>query len=132
MNKFILGSALVIASFSAFAEDAKVIGVEPRFVSVSVQQCENVTVRNDNNGTLGSVVGGVAGGLLGSTIGGGSGQVASAAVGAIAGTMIGNSIATNQPQYRVEQRCYNVPQSVRKGDFVTFSYRGRTFTQVIE
>ena len=81
---------------------------------------------------MGSVVGGVAGGLLGSTIGGGSGQVASAAVGAIAGTMIGNSIATNQPQYRVEQMCYNVPQTVRKGDFVTFSYKGRTFTQVIE
>lgn len=130
VNKLILASMLAVSG-SAVADEIKVVNVEPRYVTVSVQQCETVNVRS-NNGTMGSIIGGVAGGLLGSTVGGGSGQIASTAVGAITGTMIGNSIGSNQQQYQTQQSCYNVPQSVRRGDFVTFTYRGRTFTQVIE
>jgi uncharacterized protein YcfJ len=130
VNKILVAS-MAFVSTSAFAEDAKVINVEPRYVTVQIQQCENVNVRNDN-GTMGSIIGGVAGGLLGSTVGGGSGQIASSVVGAVAGTMVGNSIGSNQQQYRTMQNCYSIPQTVRKGDFVTFSYRGRTFTQIVE
>ncbi|MEP6789915.1 MAG: glycine zipper 2TM domain-containing protein [Ramlibacter sp.] len=48
-----------------------------------------------NNGTAGTLIGGVVGGLLGNTIGGGSGRAAATVLGAVGGAVVGNHIARN-------------------------------------
>lgn len=98
---------------------------------------------NNNQGTVGAVVGGVAGALLGSQVGGGSGRTAATVLGGVAGAVAGSQIARNQqgvttaPGYRITMqtdqgvvRTYEVPATgdLRVGDRVRIDngviYRG--------
>lgn len=54
---------------------------------------------NTHNGTLGTLIGGVAGGILGHQVGGGSGKTVATIGGAIVGTMVGHNLS-NQRAYR--------------------------------
>lgn len=114
-------------------EVAQVVSIQPRMITITQQQCRQVTVQAQNTGsTAGMVVGGVAGALLGSQIGGGSGRTAATAAGAIGGAMVGNHLGGQQGGAQQQTVCENVPVTVQQGEIITFSFRGRTFTQAFE
>lgn len=122
--------ALMFVSTAAMAnDDVRIISSQPRYVTTYQQQCEQVQVYRDNSG-LGTVIGGVAGGLLGSTIGSGSGNTAATIAGAVIGGTVGNNYGSEQGRVETRQACRSVPVTVQQGEIVTFSYRGRTFTQI--
>ena len=122
---------LMFVSTAAVAEEAYVVASQPRYVTTYQQQCEQVQVYRDNSG-VGSVIGGVAGGLLGNTIGRGSGNTAATIAGAVIGGTVGNSLGSEQGRVENRQVCHSVPVTVQQGEIVTFSYRGRTFTQIFQ
>lgn len=125
---------LTVPTLHAQAQEvAQVVSVQPRMVTVQQQQCRQVMVQGQNTGsTAGMVVGGVAGALLGSQIGGGSGRTAATAAGAIGGAMVGNHLGGQQGAPQQQTVCENVPVTVQQGEIITFSFRGRTFTQAFE
>lgn len=110
------------------SDDVYVVNKQPRYITTYQQQCEQVQVYRDN-GTMGTVIGGVAGGLLGNTVGGGTGNTLATIAGAVVGGAVGNSIGTDQGRTENRQVCRSVPVTQQQGEIVTFSYRGRTFTQ---
>lgn len=120
---------LMFLSSGSFAYDdfARVIHVQPRYQTVYQQQCYQERVES-NNSTLGTVIGGVAGGILGNQVGGGSGRDAATVIGAIVGAGVGNRIGEDQRRQEWVQKCSNVPVTVKRGETVTFSYRGKQFT----
>lgn len=121
--------ALLFVSTAAVAgDDVYVVSAQPRYVTTYQQQCEQVQVYRDNSG-IGTVLGGVAGGLLGSTIGKGSGNTAATIAGAVGGGVLGNNYGSEQGRIENRQVCRSVPVTQQQGEIVTFSYRGRTFTQ---
>lgn len=106
-----------------------VVNVTPRFVTIQQQQCytQDVTV---GGGQGNSGIGAVAGGLLGSTLGSNrNDQLAGTVIGAIVGGMVGNEYGRSPSHIEQRQVCRMVPQQVQQGETVTFSYRGRIFTQ---
>ncbi len=62
---------------------------------------------DDDDETLGAIIGGAAGGIIGHQIGGGSGKTAATVGGAIIGTLIGKSLAQREPRagYKIIKRC---------------------------
>ena len=65
-----------------------------RVTNVEVLQ----TTANNNRGTAGTVIGGVAGAVLGNQIGSGGGRAAATVLGALGGAVVGNRVAQgNQP-----------------------------------
>ena len=107
----------------------QVVNVTPRFVTVQQQQCytQDVSV---GGGQGNSGIGAVAGGLLGSTLGSNrNDQLAGTVIGAIVGGMVGNEYGRSPSHIEQRQVCRMVPQQVQQGETVTFSYRGRIFTQ---
>lgn len=65
-----------------------------RVTNVEVLQ----TAANNNRGTAGTVIGGVAGAVLGNQIGSGGGRAAATVLGALGGAVVGNRVAQgNQP-----------------------------------
>ena len=128
MKKSLILNTLLLCSSSVLAYDiARVIHVQPRYQTVYQQQCYQERVESDNS-TLGTVIGGVAGGILGNQVGGGSGRDAATVIGAIVGAGVGNRIGEDQRRQEWVQKCSNVPVTVKRGETVTFSYRGRQFT----
>jgi uncharacterized protein YcfJ len=127
MKKFMLLGAALFAS-TAMAQDnvARVVNVQPRFVTVYQQECNTELVRSDNSG-VGTVIGGVAGGIIGNQVGGGSGKDVATVLGAIVGAKTGERIGRDQVEYRERQFCYQVPQQRQVGEIVTFEYQGRRF-----
>ena len=117
-------------SHGSHGNDAvQVVQVTPRFVTVQQQQCytQDVTV---GGGQGNSGIGAVAGGLLGSTLGSNrNDQLAGTVIGAIVGGMVGNEYGRSPSHIEQRQVCRMVPQQVQQGETVTFSYRGRIFTQ---
>ena len=107
----------------------QVVNVTPRFVTIQQQQCytQDVTV---GGGQGNSGIGAVAGGLLGSTLGSNrNDQLAGTVIGAIVGGMVGNEYGRSPSHIEQRQVCRMVPQQIQQGETVTFSYRGRIFTQ---
>jgi len=129
MKKIVILLSLV--STSAFAQEVHVISVQPKFVTIYQQQCQQVQVQSDNSG-VGTVIGGIAGGIIGNQVGKGSGRDAATVAGAIVGGMVGNRIGSDQTENQVRQQCTSVPVQVQRGEIVTFSYKGRVFTQSID
>ena len=115
----------------ASAQDVQVLSIQPRFVSVVQRQCRIEQVRVDNSAP-GTVIGGIAGGVIGNQVGKGSGRDAATAVGVITGAMVGNRIGQDQATYENREICENVQVSRQQGEVVTFSYRGRVFTQAFD
>lgn len=65
-----------------------------RISSIEVIQTANNTAPG-NNGTAGTVIGGLVGGVLGNQIGHGGGRAAATVLGAVGGAVVGNRIARN-------------------------------------
>ena len=130
--KKILALFVFAISVSAYAQDmATVVNVQPRYITIQQQQCQQVPVREDNSGT-GSVIGAVAGGIIGNQVGKGTGRDVATVGGAIIGGMVGNRIGTDQASTSVRTQCTYVPMQVQQGSVVTFNYRGHIFTQTFD
>ena len=117
-----------MASTSVFAQDvAEVISVTPRYVNRRVEICTTYQVVKESPNV--NILGAIAGGLLGNQVGGGNGQTAAAALGAV----IGSQVGTNKGSRIVEEvRCEPQIENIQQGEMVTFRYKGRIFTQLID
>lgn len=133
MKKFILAMGLVGFGITAVAspDAATVISVQPQWITVQQQQCQQVQVREDNSG-IGTVIGAVAGGIIGNQIGGGSGKTAATIAGTVVGGAVGNRIGSDQSNVVTKQVCNIVPVQVQQGRIVTFNYQGHVFTQTFD
>ena len=130
MRKVILSVALSLTSI-AYAQDvATVISVQPRYVTVQQRQCQVQDVVRQNDGSGGTMVGGLAGAAIGSTIGHNHrDSLAGGVVGALIGGAIGNEVAKGPATVEQRQVCSYVPVTMQQGRIVTFNYQGITFTQ---
>jgi len=134
--KTILTFILSLAIFSAAAQQnidvVTVISHQPRYVTVQQQQCGIQEVVRDNSRADGTV-GALAGAAIGSTIGGNNrDRLAAGVVGALVGGAIGSNVGSESARVEQRQVCRYVPVTVQQGEIVTFSYQGRTFSQVIQ
>lgn len=127
--KAILLFALLIPSV-ALAQ-IELISVTPRYVTVTHKECETKEVYVENS-LGGSIVGGVIGAAIGNEIGGGSGKKIATVVGAITGANVGRTRAENNGRIESRQICRNVQRQVQRGEYLTFRYNGKTFTQLVE
>jgi uncharacterized membrane protein YeaQ/YmgE (transglycosylase-associated protein family) len=79
---------------------------------------------------IAGTIGAVAGGLLGSTLGSNrNDQLAGTVIGALVGGAIGNEVGREPTRIEQRQVCRYIPVQIQQGEIVTFSYRGRVFTQ---
>ncbi|MCS0658243.1 glycine zipper 2TM domain-containing protein [Massilia terrae] len=137
-------AALPLAQAADFDDFGRVVRVQPRVEQVRVprQECRTQYVQTpvqQQRGSGGTVIGGIAGALLGSQVGGGNGKVAAAAAGAIAGAMVGDHVENDgRPvdggvQEQAVRQCRNVDeiQTRNAGYDVTYEYRGHTYTQTM-
>lgn len=131
MIKFILISLMAIVPGLVQAQEVRIVGIQPKYVTVQHQECHQVQVQTNNSG-IGTVIGGVAGGIIGNQVGKGSGNTAATVAGAVVGGMVGNRIGSDQGNTETRQDCRMIPVTVQKGEIVTFEYRGRRFTQIFE
>lgn len=128
MNKVLVG--LLMTSGIAAAQEVYVVSSQPRFVTVQQPQCQTQEFIRDSRSGSSTAIGAVAGGLLGSTLGGNhNDHLAGAVVGALVGGAVGNEVGREPARIEQRQVCQYVPVSVQQGEIVTFSYRGRIFTQ---
>ncbi len=113
----------------ATAQDVYVVNVQPRLVTVQQQQCNMQEFHREGSSGSGTV-GAVAGGLLGSTLGSNrNDQLAGTVIGALIGGAIGNEVGREPTRIEQRQVCRYIPVQIQQGETVTFSYRGRVFTQ---
>jgi len=111
------------------AQDVYVVNVQPKFITVQQQQCHVQEFHRDSSSGSGTI-GAVAGGLLGSTLGSNrNDQLAGTVIGALIGGAIGNEVGREPTRIEHRQVCRYIPVQVQQGEIVTFSYRGRVFTQ---
>lgn len=125
------------ANAAEIDEYARVIDVRERTDQVNRprQECiqEPASTGADDRGYTGAIVGGIAGGLLGSQVGKGNGKVAAAGAGAVAGALVGDRIQNNGSGAPATTRCQttNEIQTKVSGYYVTYEFRGQTFTDVV-
>jgi uncharacterized protein YcfJ len=137
-------AALPLAQAADFDDFGRVVRVQPRTEQVRVprQECRTQYVQvqaEQQRGSGGTVLGGIAGALLGSQVGGGNGKVAAAAAGAIAGAMVGDHVENDgreqSPgvQEQAVRQCRNVEaiETRNAGYEVTYEYRGHQYTEVM-
>jgi uncharacterized protein YcfJ len=131
--KKILTAILFVPTMAMAQQYAEVVRVEPRLVTTHEQQCQQIAVQRPatQGNAAGGVLGALAGAAIGNQIGGGSGKDIATAAGAV----IGYHAGRGEPQpagvdYRTV--CELRPVTQRRGETVTFSYRGRIFSQVFE
>lgn len=158
----VLMTALVASAFPAaqaaeFEEYGRVIRVQPRVEQVRQprEECRTEYVQApvyqqqqqpQQRSAGGAIIGAIAGGILGNQVGGGSGRAAATALGAVTGAVVGDKVdnqgrAYNQPQqysqYPQEQavrncRMVDAYQSRTVGYDVTYDYRGRSYTSIMD
>ena len=120
---------LLALPLAATAQDVYVVNVQPRLVTVQQQQCNMQEFHREGSSGSGTV-GAVAGGLLGSTLGSNrNDQLAGTVIGALIGGAIGNEVGRDPARIEQRQVCRYIPVQIQQGEIVTFSYRGRVFTQ---
>jgi len=147
MKKAILALALVSGSAAAYDDSARVINVQPKYVTSYTKQCHIEQVPVTRTAPQGGVFGGtgaalkgdgdalagaIIGGVIGNQFGKGDGKKAATVAGVIIGSNMANGTANAQggtyTEYVNREVCRNIPQQVQRGEIVTFSYRGRQFT----
>ena len=104
---------------------ATVVARQPRFATMYQQVCTQVPVERRSQG--GGVVGAIMGAAIGNQIGGGSGRDIATAAGAVIGAQMGSQ--SDGTTVEMQTRCNQQPVQVLAGEYVTFEYRGRRFTQ---
>lgn len=131
--KKILTAILFVPVVALAQQSAEVVRVEPRMITTHEQRCEQIAVHRPatQGSAAGGVFGAIAGAAIGNQIGGGSGRDIATAAGAVIGSQVGRG----EPQpagvdYRTV--CEFRPVTHQRGEIVTFSYRGRIFTQAFE
>lgn len=138
-------AALPLAQAGDFEDFGRVVRVQPRMEQIRTprQECRTEYVQvpvQQQRGSGGSVVGGIAGALLGSQVGGGNGKVAAAAAGAIAGAMVGDRVENDGRavgggvQEQAVRQCRTVEsvETRNAGYDVTYEYRGHTYTTYMD
>lgn len=120
-----------------FTDQAVIVSTAPNMVP-SPPTCTMETVpapaqKAPERSVLGMVAGAAVGGLLGHQAGKGRGQTVTTIGGAVAGAVVGDKIANSgtetQSPATQQQRCtQNPPQ--QQGWLTTYTYGGRTFTEV--
>lgn len=87
----------------------------------------------DGRGYTGAIIGGIAGGLLGNQVGKGNGKTAATGAAAVTGAIVGDRVQNNGNNGQPTTRCYttNEVQSKVTGYYVTYEFRGQTFTDVV-
>ena len=134
------------AQAHTYTDNARVLGVEAQYESVSVprQECRAAWVSEarptGGRNYGGALVGGLAGALLGNQVGRGHGREAATAVGALVGALTGDKLANRdrweQPYESVEREvsaCRTVSdvQSRIVGYRVDYEYRGQRFSTLM-
>ena len=105
---------------------AVVVARQPRYVTSYQQVCTQVPVERRSS-VGGGAVGAILGAAIGNQIGGGSGRDIATAAGAVIGGQMGSQ--NDSTVVEMQTRCNQQPIQVLAGEYVTFEYRGRRFTQ---
>ncbi len=143
MKRFILVLAMCssqVAFGAEFTDVAKVVDVQPMYISSSVprQNCFDVQVptnSSESSSPAGALIGGLAGALLGNTVGKGDGRKVAIAVGAGIGAVTGDRMSNrdndNNAGYRTERRCETqyIREQRLSGYMVTAHYNGHPVQQ---
>lgn len=139
-------SVLPLAGAAEFEDYGRVVRVQPRVEQVRQprQECRTEYVQvpvqqAQPRSPGGAILGAIAGGMLGNQVGGGSGRAAATAAGVIAGAMVGDRVtgSNQQPvtdvQEQAVRQCRTVDawESRTVGYDVTYDYRGRSYTTVM-
>ncbi len=149
----VLGAGALPATQAAeFEEFGHVTRVQPRVEQVRQprEECRTEYVQApvyqqpQQRSAGGAIIGAIAGGVLGNQVGRGNGRAAATAVGAVAGAVIGDKVdnqgrPVNDPQYAQTQeqavrqcRTVDAYQSRTVGYDVTYDYRGRSYTSIMD
>ncbi len=134
-----------MASAASFSTTARVVRATPVYQTIEInepqQKCHDETVVYEkskrNDGTAGTVLGGIIGGVLGHQIGKGRGRTVATIAGAVAGGVIGNHASRSKPDRsrRTERVCRTVnryrEERQLNGYDVTYRYQGRTFRTML-
>ena len=105
---------------------AVVVARQPRYVTSYQQVCTQVPVERRSS-VGGGAVGAILGAAIGNQIGGGSGRDIATAAGAVIGGQMGSQ--NDSTVVEMQTRCNQQPIQVLAGEYITFEYRGRRFTQ---
>jgi uncharacterized protein YcfJ len=133
MKTVLCGLIIATTSLTVAAQDVHVVDVQPRYVIVYQQQCQQVLVQRPASGANGAAgaLGAIFGAAVGNQIGGGSGRDIATAAGAVIGYQIGKGEPVpGGTEYQTV--CNQVPTTVQRGETVTFSYRGVRFIKVFD
>lgn len=141
----------VIGSAQAYDDVARVVNIQPKYVTTYQRQChvEQVPVTRtapqggvfDGTGAAlkgdgDALAGAIIGGVIGNQFGKGDGKKAATVAGVIIGSNMANGTANAQggtyTEYVNREVCRNVSQQVQRGEIVTFSYKGRQFTMTFD
>jgi uncharacterized protein YcfJ len=149
-------SALPAAQAAEFEEYGHVTRVQPRIEQVRQprEECRTEYVQApayqqqpqaQQRSAGGAIIGAVVGGVLGNQVGRGSGRAAATAVGVMAGAVVGDKVdnqgrvdnpqyASQYPQEQAVRQCRMVDayQSRTVGYDVTYDYRGRSYTSIMD
>lgn len=141
--------ALPTVQAAEFEDFARVTRVQPRVEQVRQprEECRTEYVQvpvqqSQQRSAGGGIIGAIAGGIIGNQVGGGSGRAAATAVGAITGAVVGDRLDNNgrvssAPAYGQEQavrqcRIVDSWETRTMGYDVTYDYRGRTYTSMMD
>jgi outer membrane lipoprotein SlyB len=121
--------ALALLKFSSviYAEQATLISIEPRMVTINKEVCNQQYSVEQRSSVL-PIMGGVVGGLVGSQVGG-TGRIAAI----LWGTVIGAGLTSAGTQAAAVPKtvCTYIPTQVQQGEIATFVLRGKVYTQIL-
>ena len=119
-------SNIIYAQYGTPPDVAIVVSRQPRYVTSYQQVCNQVPVERRSSGG-GGAVGAILGAAIGNQIGDGRGRDIATAAGAVIGGQMGSQ--NDNTVVEMQTRCNQQPVQVLAGEYVTFEYRGRRFTQ---
>ena len=119
-------SNIIYAQYGTPPDVAIVLSRQPRYVTSYQQVCNQVPVERRSS-VGGGAVGAILGAAIGNQIGGGSGRDIATAAGAVIGGQMGSQ--NDSTVVEMQTRCNQQPIQVLAGEYITFEYRGRRFTQ---
>jgi len=108
---------------------ARVIKMEPNYVTVQQQVCQAGSVTQSNQGRDTAVGAGV-GAVAGTAIAGRHDKLLGAVVGGVAGAVIGSEVGKDSTTTTPTQVCHIEQQTVVQGQIVTFEYHNVRFTHL--
>lgn len=127
MRYFLLTMVLMAFSTLTLAQEGiHIVSRTPRYVTVEVPVCSKQHVVHTSHNR--KILGAIAGGIIGNQVGGGNGRTIATALGAV----LGSNAAKDHSYVKEETVCSYEKTQVQQGEIVTFSYNGKTFTQIFD